>query len=920
MSDTRHFILVPDKSSARRLRRMVAENQARLGVIVGIWPELINQAHAAYLLPEPEDWREALTAAAKAMDTAFWSKSVSVAPDETIAEVGRALSMLIEGAGPGGRIAPDTRKLLPERARKHLADLAALREKLSFSLPPHLAKIDAVLKAAGSLAIRKIAVYHVPGFPDLYPWQKALLDKLAKDSDVSRDTGLEDTLKKALEWNGAKKGTALASLQLELFDPKPKQVKLDDTVQWLAVRDHLEEAEVAAGMVRKFMEDEKAKASEIALLMPANGAYHDAIRDVFALAGMPVAGLDLERKARDLGREAVLNYLISRRWPAPVMALAAIYSNPLMPWPTETGAALAQDVTEGNFEPWLPKDADSRQRAMAGLINKRDLRGPSELARDLDQFGQLLRESEALRQHRKRALELLKELAGTLPSEGEIPWQELLSLSSPLPFSVGTGEVSARESVAVFSESEEPWRQVRLLIVMGFSSGRYPAEHPSSPVFLESDIVGLRDRLGCSIRSGGDEVVLGRRLFKRQLSAASEGAVFLIPRRDSAGNELYPSDTLAFAARLFAAPGGKDTLGAETLIRELDTEEGRASARWLSMAKPAKAAPAWSPAVKDLDLKRDILATIRIDKADGKPKPESPSVLEQLLVSPLGWLLGRAGLKAREWSPEDLDVALKGTIAHRMLELFFNPDQPIPTATAIRKGLPGRYDLVIRETAPFLLAPEWSIETRHLLQEIQEAALWWRDRLDQMKAKIIGAESKLNGSFDGHPLRGTTDLLLEVEGGQLFVVDYKKSSSEKYRTMMKAGYAVQVALYRIMLQTGCYAPEEQKTLSDALAQKREIGVLYALLNDRKILTDSSGWFGSGQQDVTEMGQRIADGGLDLLRKRFAELRRGSIRLNTTADEKWHEDNTGITAKYALDASPLVRLFMRPAEPEEESAE
>jgi hypothetical protein len=47
-----HFLLTPDRSSARRVRRMVAENSPRLGVMVGTWTELVEQVrtlgHAVY--------------------------------------------------------------------------------------------------------------------------------------------------------------------------------------------------------------------------------------------------------------------------------------------------------------------------------------------------------------------------------------------------------------------------------------------------------------------------------------------------------------------------------------------------------------------------------------------------------------------------------------------------------------------------------------------------------------------------------------------------------------------------------------------------------------------------------------------------------------------------------------------------------
>jgi hypothetical protein len=37
-------------------------------------------------------------------------------------------------------------------------------------------------------------------------------------------------------------------------------------------------------------------------------------------------------------------------------------------------------------------------------------------------------------------------------------------------------------------------------------------------------------------------------------------------------------------------------------------------------------------------------------------------------------------------------------------------------------------------------------------------------------------------------------------------------------------------------------------------------------------------------------------------------------------KEWYAENTGITATYALDASPLVRLFMHASEPAGEAEE
>lgn len=913
-----HFQLVPDRSSARRLRRLVAQKGGRLGVIIGTWPELLEQARKSYLLPQPEDWDEKLAEAARSMKDAFWAKSCEVAPYETIAEISRALSMLIEGRGPDKHVESD-KKGLPERAGRHLTDLSELHKNIGFILPPHLATIDGVLKAEPATVLRNITVYHAPGFPDLSPWQKALVKKLNGDSGVAaRDKALEDLLLASLEWKGAPNKSALAALQTGLFDTTAKPVKLDNTIQWLACRDFLEEAEIAAGIIQTALkEDKKLNISDFGILVPSERVYEDAVRDAFTLAGIPVSGLNIGRKVRDLGREAVFNFLITRRRPAPAMALASLYSNPLMPWTGIDGADLAQEIMDGTFDPRLPHDSSRDAHRMIDLIQQ-DTSTPSELGKSLRNFVSLLYSNERLVEHVRRAQELLDELEVTLLSAGEIPWKELLALSAPSNVVTHLDEIMSREGVAVFSENEEPWREVKILIVFGFSSGRYPTPASSSPVFFESDMVQLKEKLGYDVQTGIDMVSRKRLLFRRQLSSAAHAITFLIPRRDPQGEVIHPSETLPFMARLISPTKGNKEITADDLIFELDTEEGRTNARWLALAKPAKPTAAWTPVIADLNLKRNLL-TIRVDDA-GAPKPESPSVLETLMVSPFAWLLVRAGFEAREWVREDLDVSLKGILAHEILEYFFNENRPIPTPSAIRKETPTQFMNAIRNIAPFLQEMEWSVERKHLEKEILDAALWWRERLIQIGAKVLGAETWLNGIFDGVPIHGKTDLLVEVSAGQLFIVDYKKSSSAKYRTMMQAGYASQVALYRIMLQTGKYPEDTNKALATALREKRNMGVLYALLNDHKVLTDSSGLLGTSLQDVTEMGQGIAEKGLDLIKERFKDLRNGIIKLNSETDEDWFADNTGVTATYALDKSPLVRLFMRPAECEGEVKE
>ena len=153
-------------------------------------------------------------------------------------------------------------------------------------------------------------------------------------------------------------------------------------------------------------------------------------------------------------------------------------------------------------------------------------------------------------------------------------------------------------------------------------------------------------------------------------------------------------------------------------------------------------------------------------------------------------------------------------------------------------------------------------------------------------------------------MHGQSDLLLQLPSGKLLVVDYKKSTSGKRRDRMRSGFDLQAHLYRLMIQTGGL-PEFDSTPDD-------IGIVYYLLNDTTALADSSVNTDGKTPGWEVLSTDISSQAMQHLDRRLLQIRRGTVRLNTTEDEDWWENNASLPI-YALNNSPLLRLFMRTEE-------
>ncbi|MGE3703475.1 MAG: hypothetical protein AB7G08_32800, partial [Hyphomicrobiaceae bacterium] len=646
MAGVLRFLLVPDPSAARRLRRVLAEHGACDGTVVGTWRELLELALQAYLPMRPaNEWAGRFSEALASTSDAFWSRSLEVAPDETAAAVEAAYIDLLTVIGLEGLPA---RPALLGRVSTRYADLERLSANLAGALPETLAGLREVLGKAATDCIRRIAVIHLPGFPPLRRAERALVEHLNAGL-MAEDTCVAVEQMRRLAEAAGSPDCALGRIQRHFFMPVSHSGDLDASVQWVGCRDPLEEAELAAGIVQRLLATRDGLLpSDIALLVPDDYVYTLAAEDTFTRAGLALSGLPVERWRRDLGRDVVLQFLHCRQKPAPAMATAACLTSPLMPWTTEEGAALAKRLMDGDYALDAPRGFGTAGFTLLGLIREGDEHSGTLIAA-LRQFSQGLVARPGLETHLERARQAITMLLDALAEARSIDWRALRRLVAPRHLAAEDATEFNREGVTVWRESQDPWRSARHLILLGYTAGHYPAPAPASPVFTDDELATLGQALGVPLATNETRVAERRQRLRRQLAAVSDSAIFIAPRRDLAGQSLGLPDCHVFMAH---ALGRQDD--AEALVMDVDDPDQRAGLRDIPEAACAVSEPPRAPALLGLDFGRDLLG-LRLT-VDGIPRPESPSGLETLMVSPLGWLLRRLGAEPQLWQPERTDA------------------------------------------------------------------------------------------------------------------------------------------------------------------------------------------------------------------------------------------------------------------------
>lgn len=800
-----------------------------------------------------------------------WADSLANAPVETISAVTAALEDLVL-ATPDLRV-PATDALPDSRAKRHLVALARLWGRMGEGLPEGLAPVRHVL----DLPFGR--------FLDPLPVVEGSLDPLATAAMQALYARLEREFGSVVAPEMARAapgGSRLHALQGGIAASAIASGEPDGSLSFYGLRDPAACAEFAAARARMLIEN-GVPARDIAVLAAGDTRQ---IACAFAAQGVPLSGLPGSLPERDVVGETALHLALAKRPPTPAMVLAGLALSPLMPWASQTGRDLAESLMNGDFRGEIlspiptQKDLWDDIRASAGSL--------PQLRFLLDRICAGIAQGSEVRA--RLALP---------PGEGSPDWEAILRSIQVMP-PAAADPTRNLEGVSLWAAQESPWRSCRHLVVADFSEGFYPARPRANPLFLDSEIASIRAATGLQLRGRAEGLARGLSLFDQQIRAVSESVTFLVPWRDLYGARLAPSAGLSLVAR--AVEGVED---AADLITDLSRVPPR---EWPVTHHHPPLLPDPHPLPEALSFPGlDLLALRRND--EGTAKPQSPSRLETLLVSPLAWLLGEIGATDMGWSAEGLDIMTKGNIAHDVFEHVFVKDEPIPAPEVLQAAVAEAYDRALTRHAGFLRSASWEMERRGLEREILTAALRWREHLLALGARIVGNEIWLAGVAHGVSLHGKADAILELPDGALLVVDHKKSGTSGRRKRMEAGWDLQAGLYRDMIARPIRREGDRM---DPLIG-RKVGIAYHLMNDGGLLT--SGLALAEGSPARDMGDAVNDAAVAKLAERLAELGAGQVVLNTAADEAFFKKEAGFTPYALTDGSALVTAFIRAVEEE-----
>lgn len=894
-------MLVPDHLCAYQAKKLLAEQGLR-HVKVGDFSMLLQTLSELWLVPMPkDDWDDQFQQSALSLSNCFWSASCKVDQQSTLLAVKKSLLFALDALS-----LRETQLSLNmvnnnannARTPRYLNDLSNLFNVMKGQRPQQQALAQAWLLAVqqGRQPLEELTLIGFGAWGDYALWQREILTEIDLSTSgllLENDAFLQVT--RVLE-------TQLPVMIPQQNDSSKKLVQHQPThLLGLVCRDKIELCHTTASMVQQAIE-KGATPENMAIVYPHNSDYASTLMPFLTKAGIAVSNANPQTTWVDWQSHLIRDLILYQTQHHPALALQAIVTNALMPWSWQKGFDYAHQIAQGRSD--FTKKSDHEKEV--------DTSNPDTIDTDHEQ------------PYQQRVASLLALFAPnaitTLTASNLIDWvKSVIALVnqhiifSPLTKARMQERLAMMESL--FHDDDPIEKQLSLFLNqwhcddlhISQGEGRYK----QSAVWLVSDqeelpftvdhlwVVGLqeghfdpqRPNTGAIALTEWAEVRLGTHLFAKlhtyftdqqhqsahlhSMLTKVTGRCFLLrAKQDLDGQPLREGRLVHQLQETFGATFVPVMLAEDVyLIREQNDCQPLTDAQ----------------APLTLHFNTNLQTALTQFNA-GKARPESPSSLEKLMVSPLAWLLNRMHLESRLWAEQSLDIMLQGTIAHKVFECYGKNNQ---------SSFNDLFTSALAELAPFLLQNQWRMERAHLAQEIHAAFDVFTAWVQQEGWTIIKVEELLTGQLWNTAMTGFADAILK-KGNDFFILDYKKSKSKDRVTRLKAGYDLQTYIYRKL-----YCQQNQTVVEGNIITG------YYNLQDKVLLVDQA--IASSAQPVLSIQtpaiavNNQSLNAVTLIDQRMQEIQKGEIVMNQAQDKAvW--DKRGIKM-YALELSMINRFLL-----------
>lgn len=185
---------------------------------------------------------------------------------------------------------------------------------------------------------------------------------------------------------------------------------------------------------------------------------------------------------------------------------------------------------------------------------------------------------------------------------------------------------------------------------------------------------------------------------------------------------------------------------------------------------------------------------------------DSYSTIDTLLDAPFDYLMGNVGgLTAPEDDKESHENLVKGTIAHKVVELLVNKsDTEVYSLAEIQSRFEVQYDDLFKqameeekECAAFLNLPKNAHMLTLFKKDAKESIKRLIDIIEEKGLTPLRSEDEFSTPFGPftNP-HGFVDLLLDDGAGNLVIIDLKWSNNKIYPNKINDGEAYQLYMYK----------------------------------------------------------------------------------------------------------------------------